>query len=59
MGLAEKLMKVPIHLALRVREELSDLVEIVINSVQSLLDFSKITSIDLKNLAKFTMSEEQ
>lgn len=59
MGLAEKLMKVPIHLALRVREELSDLVEIVVNSIQSLLDLSKITSIDLKNLAKFTMSEEQ
>lgn len=58
-GIAEKLMKVPYSIALRVREEVSDLIEIVFSSLQSLVDVSAVTSIDLKSLSKFTMSEEQ
>lgn len=56
MGIAEKLIKVPFSIALRVKEEISDLAEVIMNSLQSLLDFSKISSIDLKSLSKFTMS---
>lgn len=59
MSLAEKLMKAPMYIALRVREEISDLTEIILHSVASLVDFSQMNKLDLKSLAKFTMSGEQ
>lgn len=59
MTLAEKLMKAPMFIALRVKEEISDLTEIFLESIQGLLDVSKLAKVDLKSLAKFTMSEKQ
>jgi hypothetical protein len=59
MTLIERLMKAPMYIALRVTEEVSDMVEIVMESVQSLLDFSNLSNIDLHSLSKFTMSQTQ
>ena len=52
-------MQVPFSIALRIREEIADLMDVIISSLQSLLDFSKLGSFDLKHLAKFTMSDTQ
>jgi len=56
MTIAEKLMKAPMYIALRVKEEISDLAEIVLESLEGLLDVSKLAKVDLKSLAKFRMS---
>lgn len=59
MNIFEKLSRVPYDAALRIKEEIADLTEILLDSLQSLLDFSKLGKLDLKSLSKFTMSEEQ